>query len=148
MHEVGREYNDESESERESESESENESESECRVSAMRLPFPLVLFLASACASAPPYARCDGNTSCAMGSCTELSFTRSDGTNAHGSFCTNECHADADCPDEGACLELAHDPTRTFFCVKRCATSTDCSSPLACTNVVAPDGTTFGACLP
>lgn len=109
----------------------------------------LVLVLAlTACASAPPYARCGGDTSCAMGTCTELSFTRSDGTTARGSFCTSACHADVDCPDEGACIALAHDATRTFFCVGRCTTSSDCSAGLACTTLTADDGTTFGACLP
>lgn len=83
-----------------------------------------------------------------MGSCTELTYTRSDGTSASGSFCSSACATDADCPDEGACIALAHDPTHTFFCVGRCTTSPDCTTPLACTMLTADDGTTFGACLP
>lgn len=114
----------------------------------MRWTAPALWLLFLGCASAPPYARCGGDTSCAMGSCTRISYTRTDGTSASGDFCTNECIADADCPDEGACIALDHDPSRTFFCVKRCTASTDCTSGLACTTLVANDGTSFGACLP
>jgi hypothetical protein len=103
--------------------------------------------LLTACASAPPYARCGGDTSCAMGACTEVAFTRTDGTSARGNFCTSTCAADADCPDEGACIALGHDPSRTFFCVQRCTASSECSTPFACTTLTA-DGTSFGACLP
>jgi hypothetical protein len=108
----------------------------------------MLALLALGCASAPPYARCGGDVSCAMGTCSSISFTRTDGTNASGSFCTSECLMDADCPDEGACIALGHDPSRTFFCVKRCTTSSDCTSGLACTTLTANDGTSFGACLP
>jgi len=83
-----------------------------------------------------------------MGTCTEIAYTRSDGTSADGNLCTMGCHADADCVDEGACIALAHDATRTFFCVKRCMTSTECTSGFACTMLTADDGTTLGACLP
>lgn len=115
----------------------------------MGRPLVIVALLSlSACASAPPYARCGGDTSCAMGACTQISFTRSDGTSASGQFCTNDCHADADCPDNGICIALSHDPSRTFFCARRCATSNDCAAGLACTALVADDGSTPQACLP
>lgn len=117
------------------------------RVPPMRLWIASLLLVAG-CASAPPYARCGGDTSCAMGSCTEVSFTRTDGTSASGSFCSNPCAVDADCPDEGACIALGHDPSRTFFCVSRCATSPECTTGLRCTTLTANDGTSFGACLP
>jgi hypothetical protein len=106
----------------------------------------LVLLL-TGCASAPPYAHCGGETSCAMGTCTEVAFTRTDGTSARGDFCSSACTTDADCPDEGACIALGHDPSRTFFCVLRCTVTTDCATPFACTMLTA-DGATFGACLP
>lgn len=109
---------------------------------------PFLFLVLTACASTPPYARCDGNTSCAMGACTNVAYTRSDGTEASGSFCTNACHADADCPDEGVCIGLAHDTTHTFFCVKRCTTSTDCTTGLACTALTTGDGVTLSGCLP
>lgn len=106
------------------------------------------VLLLTACASAPPYAHCGGDVACAMGSCFELTYTRSDGTTADGNVCTNECHADADCVDGGACVGFQHDASGRFFCVERCMQTSDCHTPLACTTLTADDGTTFGACLP
>ena len=108
----------------------------------------VLVLLTTACASAPPYAHCGGDVSCAMGSCFELTYTRSDGTTGDGDVCTNACHADADCVDDGVCVALEHDASRTFFCVERCTATSDCHTPLACTTLMADDGTMFGACLP
>jgi hypothetical protein len=111
-------------------------------------PLALAVLVLTGCASAPPYARCGGDVACAMGACTEVSYTRDDGSSAEGSFCSSTCATDADCPDEGACIALDHDPTHTFFCVARCTAAGDCYAGLACTSVVAPGGMGFGACLP
>lgn len=112
----------------------------------MRRAAVLAMFLVG-CASAPPYAQCGGDVSCAMGRCTEVSLTRSDGTSTSGRFCTNACTSDADCPDDGRCVALGHDATQTFFCVLPCTVTTDCTTPFACT-MVTDGSTTFGACLP
>lgn len=104
-------------------------------------------FVAIGCASSPPYARC-GDTPCAMGGCYAISITRSDGTEATGSFCTNECATDADCPDEGACIALEHDSRMTYFCVDRCTGSSDCYAGLACTELTVAGSPALSACLP
>lgn len=107
----------------------------------------LALVLAS-CASAGPYARCGGDAHCASGQCTEVSLTRTDGTTATGAFCSSACQGDADCPEGGACIALAHDPTATFFCARRCTTASDCSDGLSCTTLSPGTGEMLSACLP
>jgi hypothetical protein len=110
------------------------------------LGLTLVLGLA-ACANAPPYAHC-AQTPCAMGECIQVTYTRSDGHDATGTFCSSACTADADCPDDGACIALGHDPMHTFFCVARCDASRACYAGFACTTVTPDTGAAFGACLP
>ncbi len=100
------------------------------------------------CASSPPYASCGGDTPCAMGGCYAVSLTRSDGTESSGSFCTNECSTDADCPDGGACVALEHDSGMTYFCVDRCASASDCYAGLACTDLTVAGSPALSACLP
>ncbi len=114
------------------------------------VPVPLLVLVLglAGCASAPPYARCGGDTGCAMGACTEIVYTRDDGTSAGGPFCTSGCATDDDCPDDGACIALAHDRTTTFFCVARCAQPSDCYAGLSCTTLTSTGGTALDACLP
>jgi hypothetical protein len=115
---------------------------------ALALLAPLLLSLAAmGCASSPPYARC-GDTPCAMGGCYAISLTRDDGTEASGSFCTNTCTSDDDCPDEGACIALAHDREMTFLCVDRCEGSSDCYAGFACTALTVDGRPALSACLP
>lgn len=109
-----------------------------------------VAALLSGCASeAPPYAVCGGNVGCLepAPSCTTVLFTRSDGEDASGSFCSAPCSRDADCPEGGACLVLVGDATETAFCVARCATSANCFAGLTCTQLEGP-GAGLSACLP
>ncbi len=114
---------------------------------ALLLPSLAIVLNLAGCASSPPYARC-GDTPCAMGGCFEVSITRSDGSEASGSFCTNECARDDECPDGGACVALEHDGTMTFFCVDRCTGSRDCYAGLACTELTASGAPALSACLP
>lgn len=85
-------------------------------------------------AGAPPYAECVDDLDC-PNTCYRLLFTRSDGTEATGQFCSNACEGDADCPEGGACIGLEGDPADSLFCVARCETSADCYVGLACTQL-------------
>ena len=109
----------------------------------------LALLLLTACgSSSPPYAACVDDLDCPAPSeaCYRLRYTRDDGSEADGRMCSAGCASDADCPEGGACLALADDPTGTFFCAQRCEASADCYAGLACTMV---DGTqTMRVCLP
>ena len=108
----------------------------------------LALGLVSGCASAPPYAVCGGQIPCAMGGCYAVSLTRSDGTQGTGSFCTNECRTDLDCPDGGACVALDHDSHTTYFCVDRCTSASDCYAGLVCARLTVAGSPALSACLP
>lgn len=97
----------------------------------------------------PPYAECSYNHDCPEPSeaCYHIGFTRSDGSEGEGSFCSLACSADVDCPEDGACIALAEDPESNFFCTKPCRVSTDCYAGFACT-MVDGGGATMQICLP
>ena len=116
----------------------------------MRLARPALALLLAACgAGAPPYAECVDELDCPAPSdaCYELRFTRSDGTEAEGRMCSLACASDADCPEGGACVALAGDPSSTFFCAQRCEASADCYAGFACTAVDGADRS-MRLCLP
>lgn len=93
--------------------------------------------LASCGSGAPPYAVCVDDLDCSAPSdaCYALRFTRSDGTDAEGAFCSATCARDEDCPEDGVCVALEGDPSERFFCAARCASAMDCYAGLACTEV-------------
>jgi hypothetical protein len=94
---------------------------------------------AAGCASgAPPYARCGGELGCAGATCIELLYTRIDGTEDGGTFCSDTCTTDADCAaldgaTDAACVTLDRDAPLRFFCAPRCVTPADCYAGLSCT---------------
>lgn len=107
-------------------------------------------FAASGCRDTNPvYAPCGGSDDCkgAADGCYRILLTRSDGTEGDGKLCTVECSADADCPDDGACLALEGDADRSFLCYERCAEPADCYQGFRCTTVESPDGSDR-VCLP
>lgn len=109
----------------------------------------LVALLGGCGANAPTYAGCTDDLDCASApdACYRVLFTRTDGSEADGSFCSLECASDADCPEDGACVALDGDPERRFFCADRCAASADCYAGLACTAVEGADRS-MQLCLP
>ena len=105
-----------------------------------RAPFlgaALALVLLGCGSGAPPYAECVDDLDCGEPSdaCYEVRLGRTDGTEATGAFCSATCASDAECPEGGACIALAGDPTGTFFCADRCVTAADCYAPFACTTI-------------
>lgn len=111
----------------------------------------LVLLSAGCAAGAPPYARCGGELGCAAGRCTDLRYTRTDGSEGGGAFCSDDCTSDDDCPaldgsSDGVCVTLDRDSPTRYFCAARCTEPADCYSGLSCTAV---EDTTIGSlCLP
>jgi len=110
----------------------------------------LAALLGLGCAEAPPFAACGGTLGCAGSDCIELRYTRLDGSEAGGPFCSNSCLTDADCQALGGtdavCITLDVEAPVRFFCAARCTAAADCYAGLACTET---DDPAVGAvCLP
>lgn len=105
--------------------------------------------LAGACTGGiPVYSPCDDGSDCeapATG-CYELLISRSDGSEAAGTFCSRDCETDADCPSGGTCLALAGDPEARFLCMALCTEAAHCYDGLRCTPVDGVSGADI--CLP
>lgn len=105
----------------------------------------------SGCAGgAPPYARCGGELGCAGATCIELLYSRLDGTEDGGTFCSDTCTSDADCmaldgATDAACVTLDRDPPLRFFCAPRCTEPADCYAGLSCAET---EGGALSLCLP
>jgi hypothetical protein len=107
--------------------------------------------LGAGCAAAPPFAACGGSLGCAGSECIELLYTRIDGTEGGGLFCTETCLTDADCQelDAGAdavCVTLDVTPPFRYVCAPRCSAPADCYAGLACTDT--DDPAVGSVCLP
>jgi hypothetical protein len=110
----------------------------------------LAALLGLGCAEAPPFAACGGTLGCAGSDCIELRYTRLDGSEAGGPFCSNSCLTDAECQALGGtdavCITLDVEAPVRFFCAARCTAAADCYAGLACTET---DDPAVGAvCLP
>lgn len=107
-----------------------------------------VLALAAGCAAgAPPYARCGDGVGCAGADCIELLYTHDDGSEAGGTFCSERCSTDADCPATGVCVSVDVDPPLRFLCAPPCATAADCFTGTRCATLLGPADVT-AVCLP
>lgn len=121
------------------------------RVLIAKALLAFVLVLGACAAGAPPYAQCGGSIDCAGSSCLELRYTRTDGSEGDGAFCSALCTSDADClaldgATDAACVTLDQDPPLRFFCAARCTRESDCYAGLACTST--EDATLGDLCLP
>ncbi len=104
------------------------------------LALALVALAASAMAgcssSEPTYAACVGQHDCASpDACYRLLFTRTDGSNGEGNFCSRPCASDRDCPGAGTCLGFAADTAHNYLCMAGCDDTHPCPYGLLCTPV-------------
>ena len=114
-------------------------------------PVWLIGALLAGCASAPPFATCGGQLGCAGSDCVELLYTRLDGSEGGGAFCTASCLSDADCEGldgavDAVCITLDVEAPLRYLCAPRCSAPSDCYAGLACTET---DAAAVGSvCLP
>lgn len=112
---------------------------------------PLAALVGAGCAAAPPFAACGGALGCAGADCVELLYTRLDGSEGGGPFCSISCLTDADCQalDAGrdaVCITLDVEAPVRYVCAARCAAPADCYAGLACTET--DDPAAPAVCLP
>lgn len=86
-----------------------------------------------ACGSEPLYSPCSSGDKCGGDGCFQLLYSRSDGSEREGNFCSKRCTTDADCRD-GVCLALSEDPDSNFLCFETC-TPDSCFEGQVCTPV-------------
>jgi hypothetical protein len=104
-----------------------------------------LLALAPSCSarSEAPYGQCRASSMCSEASPLCIAFrNRADGSNAP--LCTRECATNAECPDDGVCVEILAGGYRSL-CMQRCVGTANC--PFAggfCADVRAGDR----ACVP
>jgi hypothetical protein len=110
-----------------------------------------LVVVAGCAAGAPPYARCGGDLGCAAGRCTELLYTRADGSEGGGTFCSDDCRQDGDCAAldgsvDAVCVTLDRGSPTRYFCAARCDEPSDCYAGLSCT--ATEDADLGSLCLP
>lgn len=102
----------------------------------------VALTLSCSARSETTYGQCRSSSMCNTATPLCIAFrNRADGSNVP--LCTRECATNAECPDDGVCIEILAGGYRSL-CMQRCVGNANCTFGGFCADVRAGDR----ACVP